>query len=186
VKRISYNINPKIWIGIKWLATYVSIRPAEMINLKESDFDLSLGLVNVQYNKERKSKIVPLLPEDVELIKGFPRALPHVFFFRHDKRKGVAENKRNQFGKDYFYKWWKIACSNLGIENVDLYGGTRHSSVKALRDQFSPEQIKRGTMHHSNKAFERYFQIELEDSRKIYQVTQGDLKNVKQSIIRNK
>jgi hypothetical protein len=28
-------------------------------------------------------------------------------------------------------------------------------------------------MHHRNKAFERYFQVELEDSRKIYQVTQG-------------
>ena len=28
-------------------------------------------------------------------------------------------------------------------------------------------------MHHTNKAFERYFQVELEDSRKIYQVTQG-------------
>ena len=145
-----------------------------MINLKEGDFDLTLGLVNVRYNKEKKSKIVPLLEEDVKLIKTFPRALPHLFFFRHDKkRKGVTEKNKGQFGKDYLYKWWKVACKNLGIENVDLYGGTRHSSVKALRDQFSPEQIRRGTMHHTNKAFERYFQIELEDSRKIYQVTQG-------------
>ena len=42
-----------------------------------------------------------------------------------------------------------------------------------FRLRFSPEQIKRGTMHHTNKAFERYFQTELEDSRKIYKVTQG-------------
>ena len=69
----------------------------------------------------------------------------------------------------------------LGIENVDLYGGTRHSSVKALREQFSPEQIKRGTMHHSNKAFERYFQIELEDSKKIYQASRG-MKNLQKTI----
>jgi len=48
--------------------------------------------------------------------------------------------------------------------------------VKALRDQFTPDQIKKGTMHHTNKAFERYFQIELEDSRKIYQGTQGGKK----------
>ena len=181
VKRISYEINPKIWIGIKWLATYISIRPIELINIKEGDFDLSMGVVNVRYNKEKKPKIVPLLDEDIELIKSFPRALPGVNFFRHNKRKGVTEKKRNRFGKDYLYKWWKLACKNLGIENVDLYGGTRHSSVKALRDQFSPEQIKRGTMHHTNKAFERYFQVELEDSRKIYQVTQGMKKVAKVS-----
>ena len=51
-----------------------------------------------------------------------------------------------------------------------------------IRDQFSPEQIKRGTMHHTNKAFERYFQTELEDSKKIYQVTKGVKKVEKASV----
>ena len=37
----------------------------------------------------------------------------------------------DQFGKDYFYKWWKKACTNLGIDGVDLYGGTRHSTATA-------------------------------------------------------
>ena len=137
----------------------------------QSDFDISLGVMNVRYNKEMKPKIVPLLAEDIELVKSFPKALPHVYFFRHEKRKGVSEKKRKIFGKDYLYKWWKKACKNLGIENVDLYGGTRHSSVKALRERFTPDQIKKGTMHHTNKAFDRYFQIELEDSRKIYEGT---------------
>jgi hypothetical protein len=27
VYRLTYHINPKIWLGIKWLATYISIRP---------------------------------------------------------------------------------------------------------------------------------------------------------------
>lgn len=175
----NYVINFKIWIGIKWLATYLSIRPIELINIKEGDFDLSLGVVNIRYNKEKKPKIVPLQPEDLNLIKSFPRALPHLHFFRHGKRKGVSEKKRKRFGKDYLYKWWKIACKDLGVEGVDLYGGTRHSSVKALRDRFTPDQIKKGTMHHTNKAFERYFQIELEDSRKIYGGTQGKAKSGK-------
>ena len=82
VKRISTH-NPKIWIGIKWLATYLSIRPVELINIKEGDFDLSLGVVNVKYNKERKPKTVPLLDEDVALVRAFPRGLPHLYFFRH-------------------------------------------------------------------------------------------------------
>ena len=66
----------------------------------------------------------------------------------------------------------KKACANLNIEDVDLYGGTRHSSAVALRENFSPEQIKQGTMHNTtNKAFERYFRIESEDVRNLYSFT---------------
>lgn len=157
------RISPvKVWIGVKWLSTYVSIRPIELINIKEGDFDLSLGVVNVKHTKEKKPKIVPMLPEDIDLIKSFPAALPHLYFFRHTKRNGI------RYGEKLLYKYWVRACKNLGIEGVDLYGGTRHSSVRALRDIFSPEQIKRGTMHSTNKAFERYFQIELQDARQVY------------------
>ncbi|MDX9894942.1 MAG: hypothetical protein RBS34_05835 [Desulfofustis sp.] len=66
---------------------------------------------------------------------------------------------------------WKIACSNLGIEGVDLYGGTRHSSATALKDILSPEQIKAGTMHNTNKAFERYFQRNSQDAIQVYSLT---------------
>ncbi|MCP4113265.1 MAG: hypothetical protein GY749_48340 [Desulfobacteraceae bacterium] len=58
-----------------------------------------------------------------------------------------------------------------GVEGVDLYGGTRHSSAMALRDLASPEQIKRSMMTSTNKAFERYFRIESEEVRDIYQLT---------------
>jgi hypothetical protein len=63
------------------------------------------------------------------------------------------------------------ACTNLGIDGVDLYGGTRHSSARALRMHRTPEEIKRATMHTTNKAFERYFQIEADDVRNIYRDT---------------
>jgi hypothetical protein len=68
--------------------------------------------------------------------------------------KGVAAGQ--PFGEKYFYKWWVKACSNLGIEGVDLYGGTRHSSVRALRRYRTPEEIKEAAMSATNKAFERY------------------------------
>jgi hypothetical protein len=35
IRRLTYHINPKIWLGIKWLSTYISIRPGELLNLKE-------------------------------------------------------------------------------------------------------------------------------------------------------
>jgi integrase len=168
VKRISYHINPRIWIGIKWLSTYVAIRPIELINIKEGDFDLGLGVVNVKHNKVDKPKIVPMLEEDIELVRSFGKALPSLYFFRHASRKGLPLKKRYRFGKDYLYSWWKSACKNLRIEGVDLYGGTRHSTVRALREHFTPDQVKLGTMHTTNAAFERYYQIELEDARKVY------------------
>jgi len=56
---------------------------------------------------------------------------------------------------------------------VDLYGGTRHSSAKALRHFCSPEEIKRATMHSTNKAFEQYFQMESDDLRTIYGKNRG-------------
>ncbi|MGV8081999.1 MAG: hypothetical protein AB2L22_18325 [Syntrophales bacterium] len=67
-------------------------------------------------------------------------------------------------------------CTSLGIKGVDLYGGTRHSPAKALRHFCSPEEIKRATMHSTNNAFERYFNIESEDLRIIYGKTRGATK----------
>jgi hypothetical protein len=76
-------------------------------------------------------------------------------FFRHDG--GLQGTVKDQaYGEKYFYKWWVKACANLGIEDVDLYGGTRHSTVRALRKYYSPEQIKEAAMSKTNKAFERY------------------------------
>jgi hypothetical protein len=72
-----------------------------------------------------------------------------------------------------FYTYWKRACKNLGVENVDLYGGTRHSAVSDLRKSRTPEEIRLASMHTTNKAFDRYFQVEPEDLRNIYADTQG-------------
>jgi integrase len=167
VHRISYRINPKVWIGIKWLMTYISIRPGELVAIKEGDFDFNLDAVLIKDPKEPKAKTVPLRHEDADIVKSFPKAMPHLYFFRHVA--GVSGVKAGEpFGGKYLYKWWKKACSNLGIKDVDLYGGTRHSTARAMRLIHSPEQIKRATMHSTNKAFERYFQIELEDVRELY------------------
>jgi hypothetical protein len=56
----------------------------------------------------------------------------------HAKRKGVRICRDGRFGRDYLYKWWKEACRNLEVEGVDLYGGTRHSSARGLREFCSP------------------------------------------------
>jgi len=156
VKRLTYDINPKIWFGVHCLATYVSIRPGELLSTRERYINLKLGGIVVPHPKEKRPKIVYLLPEDVEFIESQPRGLPDLYFFRHlPGRSGVAAGTK--FGPRYLYKWWKKACENLGIENLDLYGGTRHSTVTALGQVCTPEEVKDATGHVS-EAFERYFQ----------------------------
>jgi len=171
IHRLTFDLNPKIWLGVKFLCTYISIRPGEMIRIKEENINLEQGFIFIPHPKEKRPKLVPLRAEDVDLIKALPRGFPHLPFFRHVP--GISGCQAGQpFGEKYFYKWWKRACANLGIEGVDLYGGTRHSSARALGKYRTPEEIRRATMHSTNKAFERYFQMEADDLRAIYDDTQ--------------
>lgn len=167
VRRITWDINPKIYIGIRWLSRYIAFRPNELRNLKESEINVS-GFFVVPKPKEKTPKLIAMLPEDIDLYQQY-RGLPHLYFFRHTKGNGAAKPGQ-QFGKDYLYKWWKKACANLGISGVDLYGGTRHSTATSLSQQFTSDQImKAGTIHKSNKAAQRYIQAEANNSLDIYQ-----------------
>ena len=89
-------------------------------------------------------------------------------FFRHTIAKhGVTINK--QYGPNHFYDLWKKACRNLGIEDVDLYGGTKHSTVTALGKTYSPEEIQERGTGHLSKAFLRYLETSDDQARKLYQ-----------------
>ncbi len=167
IKRISAR-NPKIYLGIKWLSTYFSIRPSEMLSIKEGDFDFHLGGVLIRQPKEKTPKFVPFLPEDLAIVKSYPSALPHLYFFRHGKGWGGV-TPGSKMGRDCLWKAWHKACLNLGIQGVDLYGGTKHSSITDLKKYFSPEKIKKASRISSNKAIDRYLQFELADSVEIYQ-----------------
>lgn len=167
----------KVWLGIKWLCTYISIRPGELVQIREQDIIKGeKPYMIIHHSKTGDTKPVPMIDEDLELFEQVKPGFPRSYFFRHDNSKSGVK-KGSRFGEKYFYKWWKKACDNLGIEGVDLYGGTRHSSAVALRQYFSPERIKQGTMHQTNKAFERYFRIGADDVREIYQKTSGSTKS---------
>lgn len=170
IRHISWGINPRIWFGIFLLANFPKLRPNELIQVKEQDIDRKTGEVWIRHTKEGKEKRIYLLPEDLDFINSLPQGLPSMPFFRHGKRKGISQAHRlkyaGQFGKDYLYSWWKQACRNLGIEGVDLYGGTKHSTVTAARDHMTPEEIRRYlTEHQTNAAFDRYLQVDSQKQR---------------------
>jgi len=168
VKRICPDA--RVYLGIKWLCTYVKIRPKEMLSLKEGDINLDtryLVFPDPAQTKEGKWKEVPLVDEDVEILKSFPLSTKAMPFFRHTQAKqGVTLNQR--YGSNHFYDWWKRACTNLNIEGVDLYGGTKHSSVTALGTKYSPEEIQERGTGHLSKSFLRYLDTSDEQSRKLY------------------
>ena len=157
VKRISWDINPRVWLGIKLLSLYPKVRPGEMRNVQEGHINLKERWIVFPQPKERDPKFIHLLPEHCELIDSVwkHKGLPHMFFFRHlTPQSGVQ--KGTQFGQKYFKNWWSKACDNLKIKGVDLYGGTKHSTVTALGTKLSPEQIQRGATGHASDAFKRY------------------------------
>jgi len=166
------NFPFKVWLGVRWLSTYISVRPKEMIHLLERDVDPDAGYLVIPHPKEKRLKRVPLISEDIDLLRTVPRGLPDQFFFRHGS--GMSGCRPNQvYGDNYLYKCWKRACLALGIEGVDLYGGTRHSSALSLRGVATPEEIRRAMMTSTNKAFERYFRVEGDEVRSIYERTRG-------------
>lgn len=156
----------KIYLACLWLATYPNIRPVELIHVKEKDFDLLNGTLEINFNKENKSKKVFLLPEDVETVKAFPRGFPELYFFRHVDGK--------EFGRKLLWKYWKRACKNLGVEGVSLYPGTKHSTATDLKNTFGYQAAKEATGHTTDKAFGRYILGDPEGLRSLYAHARAD------------
>lgn len=165
VKRLTFDINPRLWLGIKLLSMYPKVRPGEMLDVKEGHINLRENWILFPDPKEGEPKFIYLLPEHSDLIKEIrgPKGLPDMYFFRHIKTfSGVKAGIR--FGRKQFRMWWNRACQNLGVEGVDLYGGTKHSTVTALGQELTPEQIQRGVTGHVSDAFKRYMLPDKNDS----------------------
>lgn len=166
VKEQVEALRPRSWLAIKWLTTYISIRPGEMVSILERDIDRQRGLLIIPapMTKEGRPKVVQLLEEDHELLNQFPEDHPSMPFFRHDSGRYIGQ----QFGPQLLWKDWKLACEALGIDGVDLYGGTKHSTAMGLRSVATYEEVRKMTGHTTNKAFDRYLQLEGETMKDLY------------------
>jgi len=174
VKKLTWGINPRIYIGILFLSTYINIRPNELKNIQEKHIELENRRILIPHPKEGSPKYVYLIDEDAELLQSMPRGFPELYFFRHIKyNQGAIAGQR--FGRDLMSVWWKRACENLNIEGVPLYPGTRHTTAVAQRENHSPEAIKRSMGTKTNKAFERYLQVSGNELRKMYHTSRAKI-----------
>jgi hypothetical protein len=149
-----------------------------MRNVKEKDINIVENWIVFPHPKEGKPKHIHLLQEDAQLIREHwqEKGEPNQYFFRHiASRSGIQVG--DQFGKKYFRKYWKKACETLGVDEVLLYAGTKHTTVTALGKSMTPEQIKRSVTGHVSKAFERYFLPDVADANhgtEMIKLMQGD------------
>ena len=184
----------RLWLGVYLLANYPSIRPGEMRMLDERHVDRDRGILIVppevsKTGKDGKFKMVGILPEDMDIINSYPRSLdPGAPLFRHEGRANHGCNRiqsGDRFGRNAFRRAWNRACEVLGIEGVDLYGGTKHSTAQDLLNYATFEEVKKATMVHSNKAFERYLRFEGKEIEKIYLERRKDQKKVAENVVEN-
>ena len=176
VKRISFNLNQRIWLAISILSHNQNVRPGELMKCKEGDFMPELCRLMVKFPKEGsdKSKSAVLDQDEIETILSFPRALPDVPLFRHIAgESGVVAG--TPFHSRLLNQWWKRACKNLGVDGVTLYPGVKHSTMTAMSKVLSPEQIRRGGSQHDSKAMERYL-VPNQHESELYQETLARLK----------
>jgi len=160
--------NPKAWLAIDMLCAYGQIRPVDLSRLTEGDIDVKNGIVTFWRPSKTKMRKQPkvirlrLLPDHLEVIielkEKYP-AMSSMPFFRHTKGRGRKAD--TPFGQNYLYKKiWKPACAEHGIYDLDLYGGTRHSSTTALAIAAGKDKARDFSGHNTNKAFDRYCQVD--------------------------
>ena len=161
IKQIS-DKNPKIWFGIELLASYPILRPGDLLRIREGDIDTKNSTITIHNPTKRKNqfKTVRLIEEHNDLcikLKSEYPGLPSIPFFRHVV--GVKSVKPDQpFGNKLFYKYWIKACEQVGIEGVDLYAGTRHTTTTEIARRYGSENAMKASDHQTNKAFKRYCQ----------------------------
>ena len=78
------------------------------------------------------------------------------------------------FGPKYFKVWWDRACNELGVEGLDLYGGTRHTSTTEIARRAGTQNAREASAHDSNKAFDRYCQFQNDTAFKMAELLKKD------------
>lgn len=152
---------PKIAFGIELLATYPKLRPDDLRRVTEADYHDGIITIHNPTKKKNQFKVVQLVEEHAEQWEEFKQqhpAMPQMPFFRHHNQSGIKSD--SLYGKDLLYNWWKNACTNLGIEGLDLYGGTRHTTTTTIARLAGYDKAKKASCHSNNKAFLRYCQAE--------------------------
>ena len=86
VYRCEWPYQPRLYIGIKFLCTYINVRPGELLSVNEEDLNRVEGTLVIRKHKTGSTpKVVRLLREDLNLLNTLPTGVPGMPLFRHDR-----------------------------------------------------------------------------------------------------
>ncbi len=157
---------PKIYTGVLWCITY-GLRFEELRQVKLKDF--TNGYMRVWDWKQTNYKEKKLLAEDWKTVKQ-DKAFGNEWFFRHPSGE--------QFGKDYLSESIKKAAQALGFFDVVPYAIIKHSTITALSDHYSPEEIQRLFSMHLSPAFFVYLHTKEERKQEMYARARGKMREI--------
>jgi integrase len=170
---MTINFTPKIYFAARLCCNYM-LRWSDIRYIKESDIDISQGLMFLQSTKTVARKIY-LIDEDVSIFKQMLSENLDSYFFRFPENRPIKGVKPgNHFNRHLIYDWWKKASKELYGKPLELYSSTKHSSLTHLHESgYSPEQIIMGSGHLTRDMLKRYLIVKPEFVRQMYQVASG-------------
>ena len=158
---IYMDSEPRVCIGIELLATYPKIRPGELLQVQEKHIDSMGGWLKIPNPKESHDpKIIKLIDRHLVMLRVYLKGEPERYL--------LSFENGHQFGRDYLYLAWQKACSNLGIEGVSLYPGTKHTTATYLAKKYPYKLVKEAAGVNS-AAMERYINFQETDVLPLYE-----------------
>ena len=139
------------------------VRPGEARALQWRDVNLKEGLAVIrrafslnqlrEFTKTKKIRIIPLHPETIKELKKLPIPI--------NKEQFVFTKKGKPYSESWARKIWNIAKSELEIEDLKLYEGTRHSLASQAYNRGVPLELIGEMLGHTNpKTTKRYSHVD--------------------------
>ena len=153
----------KIYIGALWCITY-GLRWEELRQVKGNDFDN--GYMTVWDWKQKHYKRKKLLKEDWDMVKE-DKLFGNDYFFRY--KNGV------QYGKDFLYERIRKVLKELSFYGVKAYTVIRHSTITALSEFYTPEEIQKLFSLHLSNSIWHYLKYDDNKKQEIYARARGKM-----------
>ena len=139
------------------------VRPGEARALQWRDVNLKEGLVVIrrtfslnllrEFTKTKKVRVIPLHPETIKELKKLPQPI--------NKEQFVFTKKGEPYSESWARNIWNKAKSELEIDDLKLYEGTRHSVASQAYNRGVPLELIGEMLGHTNpKTTKRYSHID--------------------------
>lgn len=158
---ISHVKDPAYKVAIRLLAKY-AMRPGEVRALREKDIDLFNDRITIAQHfsanelvpgrkSNENSHFLHMDEEAKELITPFLTGNPDGPLFKGKQGSYMAQK--------VLAEAWHKACEEAGLPDIDLYTGTKHSTLTMMkRAGFSDQEIMNLTGHETLAALKHYAQ----------------------------